>query len=192
MALAESLFESHMKKILVVASSLDGYIAQNSEQVSTAWTSEADKKWFGQISRQIGWLIMGERTYRTIGRPLPGRGIIVLTERTDFEAAEFGTLDPQKPAGVYKAVNLAPAEIIAELAAKGVSQVAIAGGAFVYKSFLEADLVDEMYVTVESVLLGGGVKLGSEGLSPTRWRVEERIDLDAQTQVIHLVDGEKL
>lgn len=180
-----------MKKVLIVAVSLDGYIAQSREQVSTAWTSREDRVWFGKISRQIGVLAMGAPTYATIGRPLPGRQIIVMGEvgdNTDLpELTEFQLGE----APVYRSCDRGPQEICDFLQTKGLPQIAICGGARVYHSFLQAGLVDELYVTIEPVFLGGGIKL-TEGMTwaqPQNMEVVEKIELSGQTSVWHLKAG---
>ncbi|MBQ6436782.1 dihydrofolate reductase [bacterium] len=177
-----------MQKILVVASSLDGYIAQRRDQVSTAWTSEADRHWFGQISKEIGILIMGLTTYQTIGRPLPGRRTIVLCERGAIEAPEVTDFSLTSEAALYQSAGMEVTAMLQLLEERGVQRVAICGGASVYQSFLQAGLVDEIYLTLEPVFLGGGIQLvGEKGLKqPQKWQVIERQALSEQTIVFHL------
>jgi hypothetical protein len=63
---------------------------------------------------------------------------------------------------LYQTGGKTPAEVIKLLESRGVKQVAICGGARVYREFLVAGLVDEMYVTIEPVFLGEGIKLFGE------------------------------
>ncbi len=177
-----------MKKILIVATSLDGYIARRRDQVSTAWTSAADRKWFGQISRQAGVLIMGAPTYATIGRALPDRQIIVMGEASDNQDLPGVEEFVVGGAGVYRSHGRTPEQICDLLTAKGLSQVAICGGARIYQSFLAAGLVDELFVTIEPVFLGDGIKLTAGDWCDGVYRLEviEKIALDEQTSVWHL------
>jgi dihydrofolate reductase len=189
-----------MKKILIVAQSLDGFIAQSRDQVSTAWTSEADRQWFSKISREIGLMIMGRKTYETIGRPLPGRVTIVMTRDKEFAAKALDQL-PDFVSGqpdweklpeeerVYKTGEKTLTEVLATLRKKNVEQVAICGGASVYRLFLETREVDEMYITIESTFLGAGIKLfgnGASGGFPLKMEVVERFNLSLNTEVWHL------
>jgi len=75
-------------------------------------------------------VIMGERTYRSIGKPLPGRDIIVLTQEEN-----------RRDKGVRFANSVEQA-----LSMSGSGEVMIAGGRSVYEQFL--DLADLMYLTV--------------------------------------------
>ncbi len=181
-----------MRKVLVVAQSLDGYIAQSREQISTAWTSKEDRQWFGQISRQLGVLIMGAVTYQTIGRPLPERKIVVLNQPGELvELPELSAWQESEKTAVYRTDGRDIVSVLAQLEDLGVAAVAICGGARVYHGFLTQKLVDEMYVTIEPVLLGGGIKLteGATWLEVWRWRVAEKRDLSSQTSVWHLVSA---
>lgn len=182
-----------MKKILIVAVSLDGYIAQSREQVSTAWTSNADKKHFVQLTKEIGTMLMGRPTYETIGKPLPGRKIVVLSSQEVAGAQALTDFSPTTDGSLYQSGGLPLATVLQTLAAKGLTQVAICGGARVYQQFLLAGLVDELYLTIEPVFLGDGIRLldvPMEELTTGQWPLKleliERIPLDNQTTVFHL------
>lgn len=184
-----------MKKILIVASSLDGYIASSREQSAMEWTSQADKEWFGKISREIGVILVGRATYETFAKPLKERTTVVMTRDQDFEAAEIEMLaageNGDKWAGgrLYKTGEKTPEEIVKVLEGRGVEQMAICGGARVYQMFLEADLIDELYITIEPIFLGEGIKLMGGGVNlnfPMRYQVVEKFDLSINTSVWHL------
>ena len=180
-----------MKIVLIVATSLDGYIAQKREQNSTEWTSEADKKWFGKISKEIGTMIMGKPTYETIGFPLPERKTIVMTRDEKFPGKAIEEFAPNDEEKLYKTGDKTPGEIVASLQKSGLEKVAICGGARVYEAFLRDRLIDELYITVEPVFLGGGIKLmqvdepENSGF-PWYFEVIERIDISRKTTVWHL------
>ena len=71
-------------------------------------------------------LVMGRRTYESIGRPLPGRTTIVVTRRPDWEAGAEG---------VRRAGSVAEA---LELAARLGDEVFVVGGAQVFAEALPA------------------------------------------------------
>jgi len=52
-----------------------------------------------------------------------------------------------------------PKELIERLEKEGVQSIAVCGGASIYTMFMKAGVVDRLYLTVESVLFGDGVKL---------------------------------
>ncbi len=173
-----------MKKILIVATSLDGYIAESEKQVSTAWTSEEDKAWFNKLSREIGVMIMGKTTYETIGRPLPERKTIVMTRDENF-AQKIENFEIESEEKLYATGTKSPQKILEVLEQKGLSQVAICGGAKVYQEFLVNELIDEIYLTIEPVFLGGEIKLWQGG-ERKQFKLIERIQLSSQTTVFHL------
>ncbi len=60
--------------------------------------------------------------------------------------------------------NEKPKELIDRLEKEGVNTVVIAGGSSIYTMFMRAGVVDKLYLTVEPVLFGDGVKLFNESL----------------------------
>lgn len=176
-----------MKKILIVASSLDGYIAQKKEQNSTLWTSAEDKQWFNKLSRQIGTLLMGSTTYRTIGRPLPGRKTIIYTSKPeDFPQAKvLSKFFPETEEQLFVTGEMSLPDLMQTLQEKTLPEIAICGGAHLYQQALQEKLVDEIYLTLEPVFFGDGVKLLNQAMF-TRCQVLEKIELSAQTSVWHL------
>lgn len=182
-----------MRKVLLVASTLDGYIAQARGQVSTEWTSPEDKKWFTTISKEIGTLIMGRETYETIGKPLPGRKIIVYTTQKEKVAGaeELDNFSPNSEKQLFVSGKMSLTELMGILEKKGLRQVAICGGARVYQQAMKEKQVNEIYLTLEPVMFGAGIKLlaegENEGLWQQRWTVENRSALSSQTEVWHLL-----
>ena len=154
---------------------MDGYISQSTNQVSTAWTSKADKHFFVELSTSLKYLVMGFNTWQTIKRPLPNRNIIVLSSAGNLE------VDLNAPLCLCA---LPIPELIRQLEDKGVKHLCIAGGSGVYSQFLSLHLVDEVFLTIEPVFLGGGVPLFQNVYSPVKLDVKERFLISGQTQVI--------
>ena len=94
------------------------------------WRLPADWRRFNRLTMGHH-LIMGRKTFESIGRPLPGRISIVLTGRRSYA-----------PAGVQVAASLEAALRLAQ----GDSEVFVGGGAGVYRQTL--DLADRMYLTL--------------------------------------------
>ena len=83
-----------MKTFIIAALTADGFIAKSSSHLAN-WTSKEDKDFFTKLTKKAGVIIMGLNTYKTIGRPLPGRQNIVyapLTER--ISGVEITQRDP--------------------------------------------------------------------------------------------------
>lgn len=94
------------------------------------WRLPADWRRFKRLTMGHH-LIMGRRTFESIGRPLPGRISIVLTRQRSYA-----------PAGVQVAASLEDALRLA----RGDDEVFVGGGAGVYRQTL--DLADRMYLTL--------------------------------------------
>jgi dihydrofolate reductase len=139
-----------MHAFIIAAMSLDGYIAEKTDQISTAWTSKEDKQFFAQRTKQAGVIVLGSSTYRTIGRPLPDRVNVVYSRSAQI------TFQDEREGFV---TDLEPAALLNKLESDGHQEVAICGGAQIYSMFMNAGLVDTLYVTIEPVVFGSGVKL---------------------------------
>lgn len=94
------------------------------------WRLPADWRRFKRLTMGHH-LIMGRKTFESIGRPLPGRISIVLTGRNSYA-----------PAGVQVAASLEDALRLAQ----GDNEVFVGGGAGVYRQTLS--LADRMYLTL--------------------------------------------
>ncbi len=91
-------------------------------------------------------LVMGRRTYESIGRPLPGRRTVVVTRNPDWSAE-----------GVVVASSVEKA-----LAVAGDSQIFVVGGAEVYAQALEvADVLELTEVEADPD--------GDTHFPPVRW-----------------------
>ncbi|MBS9479153.1 dihydrofolate reductase [Ancylobacter radicis] len=105
---------------LVVAVAENGVIGRGDE---LPWHISGDLKRF----RAITWgkpILMGRRTFQSIGRPLPGRTSIVITRDAGFAAPE-GVL-------VVASLEAALESGAAEAARLGVDEMAVVGGAQIY------------------------------------------------------------
>ncbi len=141
-----------MKVFLIAAITVDGFIAKTNNQLAD-WTSTEDKKLFVRLTKEAGHMVMGARTYETIGRALPGRKTIVYT----YDSASITNPD-------IEATTEAPADLVERLAKNGAHGLAVCGGAQIYSLFAKAGVLDELYLTVEPVAFGAGVSLFSEAL----------------------------
>ena len=162
-----------IKTSLIVATSRDLFISpeEKEDQPSTIWTSKEDKQFFNQKSKAIGVMIMGSKTFATIGRALQGRLSVVMTR------------NPEKWQTEYEDENLIftdknPQQLLQFLEDKGFEEVAICGGRAIYNLFLELGLVDKIYLTVEPVDFGSGIKLlDNDGIS-NNFYLEKEIPLN--------------
>ncbi len=117
---------------LVVAVADNGVIGRGGD---LPWRLPEDLKYFRAVTMGKP-IVMGRRTYESIGRPLPGRPNIVVTRNPDFHAD-----------GVDIAATLDDALAIAARRAEaaGVSEITIIGGAEIYRAVLPR--ADRIYLT---------------------------------------------
>lgn len=144
-----------MKVFLIAAVTADGFIARTNDQLSD-WTSSEDKKLFVRLTKEAGVMVMGSRTFATIGRALPERKTIVYTAHPE---AITGLDDP-----AIETTREDPKDLVTRLAAEGVNGLAICGGSQIYSLFAAAGVLEEVYLTVEPVFFGTGVTLFGEQL----------------------------
>lgn len=138
-----------MKTFMIAAISLDGFIAKSADTTTIDWTSREDSELYTTITTETGVMVMGARTFAQIKRSLPGRRVIVYTTRPE----QIGSYDN------VEITDEPPAELLKRLEAEGCGSVAICGGGTIFYQFMQANLIDEMYITIEPLLFGEGVKL---------------------------------
>jgi dihydrofolate reductase len=142
-----------MKVTLIMVSTADGVIAKNSDHNAFTWTSSEDKKHFVDITKQIGTVIMGSKTFVASGRKsYKDRVGIVLTNNPDkYEAGE----------NIYFMSGKSQ-EILDKISAMGIDHVALIGGAKTNAEFLSHNLVDEIFLTIEPIMFGKGIHIADE------------------------------
>ena len=155
-----------MQVFLIAAITLDGFIAQHTDQPSTKWTSQEDKDHFHKKTQQAGVIVMGKTTFDTIGFALPQRLNIIYTTESREELASRMNLDQnQLRDEVLRTTVLDPKDLISQLTQEGFEQVAICGGSSIYTQFMQAKLVDKLFLTVEPIIFGNGIKLFNQPIN---------------------------
>ncbi len=93
------------------------------------WTLPSELKYFRETTKGKP-VIMGRRTYASIGRPMPERLNIIVTRGRDYKAAGCTVVNSKEDA---------------IKAAKGSNEIMVIGGAEIYKLFLPT--ADRLYIT---------------------------------------------
>lgn len=144
-----------MKTILYMDISVNGYIAK--EDGDSEWTSDEDLKGFYDQSKNAGNIIMGRNTYIAASKsgyfPFPDALNIVVSHEQIENTWGDKVLITDK----------APGEIIEMLGQKGFTTAFLAGGGQLNTSFVKENLIDEIYLDVEPLVFGKGIKLFAEG-----------------------------
>jgi dihydrofolate reductase len=162
-----------IKTILLMAQTLDGKIARHADHFPD-WTGRADKQLFVRETRCAGVLIMGSKTFDTIGRPLPGRRNVVMT-RDSTRVSQWENL-------VY--TSLSPANILRDLEQEGFERVVLAGGARINTLFAQAGLIDEILVTITPMVFGKGIAMFEDGIHADL-ALYRAIQIDAERVCLH-------
>ena len=134
-----------------VAVSLDGFIAGPNGDFE--WIVMDPSIDFGALFREFDTAVMGRKTYDVMKAQggdgaLPGMEIVVFSR----------TLPATTSPGV-RVVNDNPATVVRSLKAKPGRDIWLYGGGELFRTLLDAGLVDTVEVAVIPVLLGSGVPL---------------------------------
>lgn len=122
---------------IVAARSLNNVIGNGPE---IPWRVKGEQKLFKEITMN-GTLVMGRKTFESIGRPLPGRTTVIITRQSDFH-----------PDGCIVAHDL---EEALEVARQQGNPAFIAGGGEIYRQSL--DLVDAVHLSTIQTTVDGDV-----------------------------------
>ena len=119
---------------LIVAVSQNGVIGKNNQ---LPWRLPEDLKRFKQLTMAHP-IVMGRKTFESIGKPLPGRTNIVVTHQKEFACC----LPAGQAGGAVTAGSLEEALRISEEAA----EVFVIGGATLFEQAMP--LADKIYLTL--------------------------------------------
>lgn len=137
-----------MQVILYMATTINGYIAKENHE--TPWSAEEWQS-FSKFINEIKNLIIGRNTYEImkkddefskIGNPFT---VVVSKENFDHNS-NF-------------AIAKSPKEALKILKEKNFAKTLIAGGGMLNSSFMKEKLVNELYLDVEPLVFGKGIKL---------------------------------
>lgn len=148
-----------MPLVLIAAVAENGAIGRDNRLL---WRLKSDMRHFR--AHTIGKpVIMGRKTYESIGKPLPGRHIIVVTRDAAFTAE-----------GVEIVHSLADARAKADEAARtmGADAVYVAGGGEIYAAFLP----DASRLEITRVALSPEGDAHFPMIDPALWKETNRAD----------------
>jgi dihydrofolate reductase len=138
-----------------VAVSLDGFISGPNGDYD--WIVMDPSIDFAALFKEFDTAVVGRKTYQALTAPgghgaMPGLDVVVFSR----------TLPAATHPGV-RIVNDDPGETVAALKAKPGRDIWLYGGGVLFRSLLDAGVVDTVEVAVAPVLLGAGVPLVPPG-----------------------------
>lgn len=146
------------KVILFIATSLDGYIAGPSGEID--WLFQDHDYGYAEFYAGVEYIVMGRKTYETSLSfdewPHPGKQTFVFT-RTGAA----------KPHPEVSFVREDVASLVSRIRPGGGGHIWLVGGSELTRAFVEADLLDELVVSIHPVILGSGLPL-VQGASSSR------------------------
>lgn len=149
---------------LIVAMSSNGVIGRDGD---LPWHLPADLRHF-KMTTMGHHLIIGRATWDEVGRPLPGRTMVVVTRNRDFAAG-----------GVLVAHSLDEALAMV----RDDDEAFIGGGAEIYRQALDAGMVDRLYITRVHAEVEGDTLFPS--FDPDEWLLADRVDHPADEKNEH-------
>ena len=148
---------------IIVAASENNVIGKDNR---LPWHLPADLKYFKNTTWAMP-IIMGRRTFESIGKPLPGRHNVVITRNKDYKAE-----------GTTVVSNLGDAVKAAE--SNDVNELFIIGGAELFNSTI--DQAQRIYLTRVHVKIDGDVFFPE--LDMENWKLvsEKHMDADEKNE----------
>ncbi len=146
-----------MKISLIVAVAENGIIGREG---GLPWHMSSDLKTFRRLTMGKP-IVMGRRTFQSIGKPLDGRDNIVVTRDPHFDVPGVSACPT-----VEEALTLA--RVLATT--RGADEIMIIGGAKLYEATLP--LADRIYYTIVHARPDGDRSFGP--IDPDRWQETSR------------------
>lgn len=144
-----------MKVVIAAVVSLDGKLTRHDDPDVSQWASTEDHEHFTSLVEKNSIIVMGSGTYEVMKDVLqlaPGKLRVVLTSKPE-KYADHAVKDQLE----FK--NLTLEEFIEYVEDRGNNDVLVAGGESMITDFLKAGVVDELYITIEPRIFGGGKSL---------------------------------
>ena len=170
-----------MKLSIIVAMAENGVIGRDNE---LPWRLPADLRRFREVTMGHA-VVMGRRTFESIGRLLPGRDMIVVTRNRHWtfdglrvahslaEALALASLPGQGPGETDRELPEKPAEGPSD-------EVFVIGGAELFREALPR--AERMYLTLVHAEVEGDVEFPTEGLDNWSLLSEETHDADERNE----------
>jgi dihydrofolate reductase len=161
----------------VVAMSLDGYIAGPNGEAD--WIIMDPRIDFGALFDQFDAFLLGRKTFENMGGGVGGR-------RLGVQTIVFSRTLRQQDYPNVTIVSENPQQVLADLRSKPGKDIWLFGGGELFRSLLEARLVDGVEVAVIPVLLGEGIPLLPPKPSTERFKLKLVSSRTYETRIVSL------
>jgi len=143
-----------MKASVFIGTSLDGFIARPNGALDFLPPGGGEPHGYDEFIASVDALVIGRNTFEIVldfpEWPYGNKRVVVLSSKPlDFSGVR---------GGVVEQMSGAPAEIVANLAARGINHIYVDGGITV-QQFLRAGLIQRLIITRVPVLIGEGIPL---------------------------------
>lgn len=160
---------------MVIVSSLDGRLTRGEETDFYKWASAEDQQFFKKLVASHNLIVMGGKTYQAA------------KDRIKLQASKLRlilTRSPKKYSGEQVTGQLeftaqAPSALVKQLEKRGYKTMLLVGGQ-INTLFLKAGLVDNIYWTLEPLILGAGRTLVPDQILGTKLQLKETRQLNSQ------------
>jgi dihydrofolate reductase len=153
MSSSGSNMRTAVKASVFIAASLDGFIARANDDLDWLPQGGGEPHGYDEFIATVDALVIGRRSFEKVLTfdtwPYDKKPVVVLSTRA---------LAPAPPGAVVERMSGAPAEIVSQLAARGVGHIYVDGGITIQR-FLQARLIQRLIITRIPVLLGDGIPL---------------------------------
>ena len=144
---------------VIVAAAQNGVIGHNN---ALPWHLPRDLAYFKRVTMGKP-IVMGRKTFESIGRPLPGRSNIIITRNSDFQAEGIKVVS-----SLEEALKLAADIALID----GVEELVVIGGAQIYRAAIPR--ADRLYITEVHADVPGDTHLPAIDWSQWREVARER------------------
>ena len=142
-----------MKASVFVGTSLDGFIARANGDLDFLPAGGGEPHGYDEFMATVDALVIGRKTFETVLTfetwPYGEKRVFVLSTRP-LAAPPLGA--------VVERMSGAPADIVSQLAARGIQHIYVDGGITIQR-FLQAGLIQRLIITRVPVLIGAGIPL---------------------------------
>lgn len=159
---------------LIMAISLNGQIKRLDDPDQLSWISAEDQYQFYRKLRKQRLIVIGRKTYESVRHQIklhPGQLRIVLTKHPK-------RYRQHTVPGQLEFICETARSLISRYTALGYQHMLVTGGAITAGNFLNSNMINELFVTVEPVLLqnGTGMVSGLTGLRNLQLKSAKKIN----------------